>query len=312
MKFLLLALFFCGFTQARGIPVSLSSLIREYTLEISAETTPPPYFLSRAEEGDAKIQLLLAGIYFKAHSEIPIADRMASTEELEKAYHWFKKSAEGGNKEAQTILGTIYCCANSWDFRIKNKGFFFKSPIVKMDWDKAYHWYEKAANQDHPEALYRLSNLHLLGLKVDRRMLYDNIYPDLQFLAKNGNKEAILALNLITLLLSSNPREVYSTELIGAANSIGKLAHEGYQEAQLALGTLYMLGKDNLISDSVLHYHRQYPTDLIPVNYSTASYWYVQAKDHPAAYWFLRIHKKIKSEEEERRRLEKKRSAISR
>ena len=96
--------------------------------------------LQAAEQGDTDTQLTLAGVYLKEHYDKENTKKVS--DELKQSLHWFKKAAEQGNPEAQTILGTIYCCSDSWNFRAEG-GFFFKKPLVEQDREKAVYWFSR-------------------------------------------------------------------------------------------------------------------------------------------------------------------------
>ena len=112
--------------------------------------------LQAAKQGDIDTQLTLAGVYLKEHYDKENTKKVS--DELKQSFYWFKKAAKQGNPEAQTILGTIYCCSDSWNFRAEG-GFFFKSPLVEQDREKAVYWFKEAAARGNSEAREQLWRL---------------------------------------------------------------------------------------------------------------------------------------------------------
>ena len=152
MKFLVCIFIsvFCVFAQAQDRKfLSLDRLIDGVTNKIPSYT-----LIGLAKQGHSTAQLELATIYLKDH--YTVEDTTKVSDDLKQSLYWFRKAAKQGNAKAQTILGTIYCCSNSWNFRAK-EGFFFKSTLVEKDWAEAFRWFEKAADRGHPEAQYRIA-----------------------------------------------------------------------------------------------------------------------------------------------------------
>ncbi|GBC52516.2 kinase-like domain-containing protein [Rhizophagus irregularis DAOM 181602=DAOM 197198] len=71
---------------------------------------------------------------------------------LEKAFYWYQKAAENGDKEAQFNLGVCY------EERIG----------IEKDEVKASYWYQKAAQQGFSNALYRLGFFYKIGKEVKK------------------------------------------------------------------------------------------------------------------------------------------------
>ena len=155
MKFLVCIFlsFFCVFAQAQEF-LSLDDLIDNMITGIGMDSRTVVKRLKAAEQGDTNAQLELAGVYFRAHYSKELGGKVS--DELKQSFYWFEKAAKQGNPEAQTILGTIYCCSNSLDFRAK-KGFFFKKPLVYKSYPTALEWFEKAADQGNSEAQHQIA-----------------------------------------------------------------------------------------------------------------------------------------------------------
>ena len=162
MKFLIcIFLFtFCVFTQAQAQDqfLSLDDLIAEYIpydalFEALTSEEIAPHILQEAKQGNQYTQMKLAGVYFRKHT---LKNSTRVSEDLKRSLHWFKKAAKQGNPEAQTILGAIYCCSDSWNFRAR-RGFFFKKPLVDENYPTALEWFEKAAEQGNSEAQHQIA-----------------------------------------------------------------------------------------------------------------------------------------------------------
>ena len=164
MKFLICIFVsvFCVFAQAQDQDrfLSLDDLIDEYIpydalFEELTNEEIAPHILQEAKQGNQYTQLKLAGVYFRKHT---LKNSTSVSEDLKRSLHWFKKVAKQGNAKAQTILGTIYCCSDSWNFRAEG-GFFFKSPLVEQDREKAVYWFKEAAARGNSEAREQLWRL---------------------------------------------------------------------------------------------------------------------------------------------------------
>jgi len=93
--------------------------------------------LPSAEQGDARAQNNVAVFYGMLGSE---QDHVVALE-------WFHRSAEQGNREAQSQLGYLYSNGIG----------------TSQDSAKALHWWRKAAEQGHPAALFNLGNAYGSG-----------------------------------------------------------------------------------------------------------------------------------------------------
>ena len=89
-------------------------------------------------EDHAEAQLALAMHYYNGDG---------LTKDLERAIHWFTKSAEAGNPQAQFNLGSLYSAGQG----------------VKQSRVKAVEWFTKAAAQGHGRALYNLGIAYAKG-----------------------------------------------------------------------------------------------------------------------------------------------------
>ena len=263
MKFLVCIFLsvFCVFTQARFL--SLDDLIDSTTNRgISLR-----FLLKSAQQGDANAQLELAGVYFRGHYSKGLGTQVS--DELKQSLYWFTEAANRGNADAQVILGTIYCCSNSWNFEAK-QGFLFKSPLVKRDWAKAFDWFNKAADQGNVVAQYRVASMLLEGTVIEKNMARGLAL--LRTLAENGNEEAQVELWGAIIF---DGHYVSQSELTETVDAIKKLAEEGNPDAQFILGLLYSASGLEFISKD----HPHFPVHLFPADYDKAVYWLTKAAD---------------------------------
>ena len=71
-------------------------------------------------------------------------DGLGTSQDLEKAHHWYSRSGNGGHSPAQFNLGLFYKYG-------KGSG--------GVDFEKATQWLERAANQSHYRAAVQLASL---------------------------------------------------------------------------------------------------------------------------------------------------------
>ena len=69
--------------------------------------------------------------------------------DIDKAIHWYEKSAEQGNQDAQLNLTIIYGIG------------------IEKDVNKAIYWYEKSAEQGNKDAQYKLTLIYKNGNGID-------------------------------------------------------------------------------------------------------------------------------------------------
>ncbi len=128
--------------------------------------------LTVAAEGEKKATFALAKVCWKLG-------------DIEEAIHWYAEAATIPNEEAQSTLGRIYCmgegtqknyrysihfyemapsCENSNSqyyigYMYSNGGFG-----VSKDYEKAYYWFKKAAEQGHVDAFFEVGTALRAGL----------------------------------------------------------------------------------------------------------------------------------------------------
>lgn len=77
---------------------------------------------------------------------------LGTQQDYEKAFEWFLKSAEEGNRFAQYSLGNLYYYGNGTD----------------KDLSQAFHWYMKSAEQGQPYASYSIAQMYNKGEYVTK------------------------------------------------------------------------------------------------------------------------------------------------
>ena len=167
MKFLVCIFisFFCVFAQAQDRKsLSLDSLINGVTNKI-----PSDVLNELAKQGHSTAQLELATMYLKDH--YTVEDTTKVSEDLERSLHWFTKAAGQGNAKAQAILGTIYCCSDSWNFRARKE--FPSPPLVRKSLNLAWSWLQESADQGNTEAKHQLAVVENELVEVNREIPYE-------------------------------------------------------------------------------------------------------------------------------------------
>ncbi|UZO06950.1 uncharacterized protein OCT59_027255 [Rhizophagus irregularis] len=66
---------------------------------------------------------------------------------LEKAFYWYQKAAENGEKEAMFNLASSYY--NNYDVE-----------KMEQNTEKAFYWYQKAAENGYERAMFNLANIY--------------------------------------------------------------------------------------------------------------------------------------------------------
>ena len=160
---------------------------------------------ARAEEGDAKAQHDLAGMYYYGKG-VP--------QDYAEAVTWYRKAADQGNREAEYGLGLMYregkgvpqdpAQAINWCRRAAEQGYaraqyalgnvYHDGWQVPQDYDAAAAWYRKAAEQGYADAQYDLGYMYYYGYGVPQ----DRVEASRLFhqAAAQGNENARQAIGL--------------------------------------------------------------------------------------------------------------------
>lgn len=83
-----------------------------------------------------------------------------TNEDYTKAFEWFEKSADAGNKIAQYSLGSLYYYGNG----------------VAQNYEKAFEYYKQSADQDNAYACYETAKMFRDGISVEKNSEQAEIY----------------------------------------------------------------------------------------------------------------------------------------
>jgi TPR repeat protein len=131
----------------------------------------------RAEQGDAKAQYKLAGLYYQGKGV---------QQDYAEAVTWYRKAADQGNAKAQYSLAFVYdegkgvpqdhIAALGWCRKAADQGYakaqyalgytYYEGKEVPQDYTTAVGWYRKAADQDYAEAQSDLGYMYAEGKGV--------------------------------------------------------------------------------------------------------------------------------------------------
>lgn len=156
-----------------------------------------------------------------------------------KAFEWFEKSAQQGNKFAQHSLANLY---------------YYGSGVNK-DYAQAYVWYSKAAAQGQPYAAYAVAQMHSRGESVEKndnaaQGYYKQALSGFLELDKKNQSDDNLLYKIGNMYLNGlGCDKDYDT----AERYLLRAAKIGNTRAEYALGKLYMT-EDKLNLDKAEEY----------------------------------------------------------
>lgn len=155
----------CGEGQQSDLASKMKALMGGQSASPAAVTEPGPQhtrqnklneLLRKAEVGDALAMVEVGrayeeGRYWGSTEHIVDLGSKDSLIDLDKAADWYQKAAGMGNAEGQYRLGRL----------LEPSSFSDLIPMKRQkDRAKAVEWLDKAAKQNHPDALVRLAQLH--------------------------------------------------------------------------------------------------------------------------------------------------------
>jgi hypothetical protein len=164
----------------------------------------------RAEQGDAKAQSDLAGMYYHGKG-VP--------QDYAEAVLWYSKGADQGNAKAQYGLGFMY---------YQGKG-------VQQDYAEAARWFRKAVDQDDARAQDGLAFMYFQGKEVPQD--YTAAVGWYRKAADQGYAKAQYDLGYLYY-----QGKGVSQDYAEAARWYRKAADQGYAKAQYDLGYMYSQG----------------------------------------------------------------------
>ena len=171
--------------------------ISDFTGKIPAEGTKARGYYDKAITGDAAAQCDLGYWYEKSEKDIA------------SAVYWYRKSAELGNKYAQSNLGVCY------EF---GRG-------VSKDINEAVKWYRKAAEQGYAKAQYDLGVCYYNGQGVSK-----DYYEAVKWYRKSAEQGFALAQNNLGVCYENG--EGISKDINEAVKWYRKAAEQGQANAK--------------------------------------------------------------------------------
>ena len=162
-----------------------------------------------AIKDDRRAQLQLGRFYFRGDGV---------EQDYEKAYWWFSEAAEKGNRVALTNLGILYAggygvkkdldhaislleqtASDNDSQAMLVLGMLYYQELRIKNFDKAFKWLEKGAQQGNEEARYRLALMYERGEGTKRnRPMAISIYKDLIAQQSRFSEEAKERLNILS------------------------------------------------------------------------------------------------------------------
>ena len=202
------------------------------------------YFNEAANQGYAKAQHELAGLYF-------LGKGIAQSDN--QAYYWEKKAADQGYSTAVCNLGYFYefgrgvkknyakavelytKAANQGNYTAQNNLgmiYEFGKCNIKRNYNKAKIWYQKAVDQGDNKAQYNLGRLYEEGRGVGKNL--SKAAEWYQKAADQGNKDAQNDLGVMYYL-----GEGVTKDYSKALDLFFISANQGHSDAQYYLGEMY-------------------------------------------------------------------------
>ena len=189
----------------------------------------------------------------------------------QKAFYWFRKSAEKGNIDAQYRLGVMYSDGKGVEINFE-KGFYWYQKSaeqghhkaqnnlgllyyygtgVEKDYKKAFHWFQKSAEQENPEAQFQLGDMYEHGVEVSQN--FDKAF----YWYTKAIQKGVFETRILFGLMDPSFTDYYNIEYL--LSSREEKADQGDSWSQFILGWIYENG--NLIEG-------------LDQNYSETLYWY--------------------------------------
>ena len=146
-----------------GVALFAQDLVPDGGAHPAAGETFPALLRKTAEQGDAKAQFVLAGLY-------TFGDGVAKDDA--EAARWYRKAAERGHVFAQFMLGGMYASGEG----------------VRMDDGEAVLWWRKAAEQGFADAQFKLGLMYSVGEGVPKDEVQAYVWMNLA--AAQGHESA--------------------------------------------------------------------------------------------------------------------------
>ena len=270
------------------------------TMTAQLAALPNPELQKQALSGSRDAQIMLAARYYLGHEQV---------RDPALALHWTRRAAQGGDQQAQYLLGHFHMAGIGTE----------KNVAV------ARFWYQTAHDAKHPSAEDMLARLP----HVDANLLRENVYAYMSDLS-NGRPGTNHAIAFHAPTLATTPsaktgpgnKNIHSYETgLGYELGIGgrernpalavrwfrKAAEQGYAPAQHKLGVAYMYGKGaTLDHKNAAHWFQRAALQGYVLSQRNLAMLYMNSADitqRPRAYAWLSVAARS-GEHEDNRMLE--------
>jgi uncharacterized protein len=196
---------------ARMLLVLIVSAIQLSAQQIDADHKLFEEIKTKAEKGDAEMQLVLGEAYYFSWFGVE--------QNLSNYVHWMRKAAEQGNMEGQFNLGLAY----------------FKGEGVAKNFIESAKWWGKAAEQGDVDAEYTIGVLYYTGTGMDTN--YAEAVKWWRKSAEQGNAQAQAGLGGCY-----NQGKGVAKDGAEALKWFRKAAEQGNDDGQFFLGASYAAG----------------------------------------------------------------------
>jgi TPR repeat protein len=142
------------------------------------------------------------------------------------AIHWFRESAEKGNKDAMYMMGAAYQ----------------KGQLVPRDYSEAMRWYRRAADKGQGAAMAAIGAMYGNGVGVDQN--YSEMLRWLQKGVEKGDASAIYGMGA-AYALGRGVKQDFTESL----RWFQRAAESGNSEAMYAIGRAYWRGDSGVSVD---------------------------------------------------------------
>lgn len=127
-----------------------------------------------------------------------IADDVDHPDRIHEAIEWYLQAAESGDSDAQCALADIYATGR---------------PGVEVNPKAMLHWYQLAADQHHPKALYTLGKLLIEGKLIQQND--EAAFRWFTLAIANGSEPAQKELEMLSARLGSAQIQQFKDRMMG-------------------------------------------------------------------------------------------------
>ena len=214
MKNIYVLLLIC-FCQLKTNAQSILEIWQPYNVELE----------DSAELGNPEAEFKMGKYYFQQYCWKKEWDKDNDELYLKKSFNLLKNAALKGNADAKYSLATI----------LSSSLYEYKFEHVPELRDSAYYWLEKAAQENHPDALYCMYEDYKYGRRYNNVVIKKNGKKAREYLQKALEKESIGAYHHMLFEFRNNDKK--------ALKYIKALAERNDPKGILILGEIYNEGK---------------------------------------------------------------------